>query len=66
MIRSDTRRFVETSHRAGAVALLALPAALVIFLSFNAGGYFPGTAALAGLVVVLATGSRRGTRSSVP
>lgn len=53
-----TRRFLEISHRAGAVALLVLPAGLVLFLSFNAGGYFPGTVALAGLVLILALAAR--------
>ena len=51
-------RFVEISHRAGAAALLLLPAALVLFLSFNAGGFFPGTVAIAALVVILALAAR--------
>lgn len=35
----------------GMVALMLLPGALVVFLGFNAGGYFPGTPAVAALVV---------------
>jgi hypothetical protein len=35
----------------GLVALMLLPGALIVFLGFNAGGYFPGTPAVAALVV---------------
>jgi hypothetical protein len=33
------------------LALMLLPGALIVFLGFNAGGYFPGTPALAALVL---------------
>ncbi len=35
----------------GLIALMLLPGALIVFLGFNAGGYFPGTPAVAALVV---------------
>jgi hypothetical protein len=35
----------------GLVGLMLLPGALIVFLGFNAGGYFPGTPAVAALVV---------------
>jgi hypothetical protein len=35
----------------GLIALMLLPGALVVFLGFNAGGYFPGTPAVAALVL---------------
>jgi O-antigen ligase len=37
--------------RVGLIALMLLPGALIVFLGFNAGGYFPGTPAVAALVV---------------
>ncbi len=33
------------------IALMLLPGALIVFLGFNAGGYFPGTPAVAALVL---------------
>jgi O-antigen ligase len=35
----------------GLIALMLLPGALVVFLGFNAGGYFPGTPAVVAVVV---------------
>jgi hypothetical protein len=35
----------------GSIGLMLLPGALIVFLGFNAGGYFPGTPAVAALVV---------------
>jgi O-antigen ligase len=35
----------------GLVGLMLLPGALIVFLGFNAGGYFPGTPAVAALVL---------------
>jgi hypothetical protein len=35
----------------GLIGLMLLPGALIVFLGFNAGGYFPGTPAVAALVV---------------
>ena len=35
----------------GLIGLMLLPGALIVFLGFNAGGYFPGTPAVAALVL---------------
>lgn len=35
----------------GTVALMLLPGALIVFMGFNAGGYFPGTPAVVALVL---------------
>ncbi len=35
----------------GLIALMLLPGALIVFLGFNAGGYFPGTPAVAAIVL---------------
>jgi O-antigen ligase len=35
----------------GLIGLMLLPGALIVFLAFNAGGYFPGTPAVAALVL---------------
>jgi hypothetical protein len=35
----------------GTIALMLLPGALIVFLGFNAGGYFPGATAVAALVL---------------
>jgi O-antigen ligase len=35
----------------GLVGLMLLPGALIVFLGFNAGGYFPGTPAVAALIL---------------
>jgi len=44
--------------RLGSWGLVALPGALLVFLSFNAGGFFPGTPALVALVLLLVLVSR--------
>jgi hypothetical protein len=46
-----------TSRWAGA-ALLALPGALTVYLSFNAGGFFPNTPAFVALILAMAVGLR--------
>jgi hypothetical protein len=51
-------RVVELTHRAGSATLLALPGALVVFLGFNGGGFFPDTVALVTVVLVLALAAR--------
>ncbi len=52
--RPVSRSGVEGTRRAGMVALAALPAALFLYLSFHAGGYFPTTTGLGILVLVAA------------
>src|SRR4051794_28987080 len=47
--RARPRRPVE--RRIAAAALALLPGALILFFSFNGGGYFPGTVGFATLVV---------------
>lgn len=42
---------VASLSELGAVALMLLPGALIVFLGFNAGGYFPGTPPVAALVL---------------
>jgi hypothetical protein len=42
---------VTSVSELGAIALMLLPGALIVFLGFNAGGYFPGTPAVAALVL---------------
>jgi hypothetical protein len=42
---------VNSLSELGLIALMLLPGALIVFLGFNAGGYFPGTPAVAVLVV---------------
>jgi O-antigen ligase len=37
--------------RLATVALMLLPGALIVFMAFNAGGYFPGTPAVAAIVL---------------
>jgi O-antigen ligase/polysaccharide polymerase Wzy-like membrane protein len=49
---------VELTHRAGGAAFLALPGALVVFLGFNGGGFFPDTVAVVTVVLVLALAAR--------
>ncbi|HYI38533.1 MAG TPA: O-antigen ligase family protein [Thermoleophilaceae bacterium] len=44
---------MSSPARIASAGLLALPGALVIFLAFSGGGYFPGTFSLAGLVLAL-------------
>ena len=51
----DTRDARDTSaislSELGLIGLMLLPGALIVFLGFNAGGYFPGTPAVAALVL---------------
>jgi hypothetical protein len=42
---------VTSASALGTVALMLLPGALIVFLGFNAGGYFPGAPAVAALVL---------------
>ena len=42
---------VSSLVKLGSTALMLLPGALIVFLGFNAGGYFPGTPAVAALVI---------------
>jgi hypothetical protein len=49
--RVKDRTAVISLSEAGFIALMLLPGALVVFLAFNAGGYFPGTPAVAALVL---------------
>ena len=42
---------VTTAGELAQVALMLLPGALIVFLGFNAGGFFPGTPAVAAVVV---------------
>src|SRR3954470_6906157 len=46
---AQPRRPIE--RRVAAAALALLPGALILFFSFNGGGYFPGTVGFAALVV---------------
>jgi O-antigen ligase len=54
-IRLETRDAQDTSavslSELGLIGLMLLPGALIVFLGFNAGGYFPGTPAVAALVL---------------
>ena len=45
-------------ERLGTWGLLLLPGVLLVFLSFNAGGFFPGTPALVAVVLLLLLASR--------
>jgi O-antigen ligase len=51
----ETRDVQDTSvvslGELGLIGLMLLPGALIVFLGFNAGGYFPGTPAVAALVL---------------
>jgi O-antigen ligase len=49
-IAVETTSAVSLSE-ASTIALMLLPGALVVFLGFNAGGYFPGTPAVAALIL---------------
>ena len=42
---------VTSASEVGLLALMLLPGALIVFLGFNAGGYFPGTPAVAAVLV---------------
>jgi hypothetical protein len=42
---------VTSVSRLGVIALMLLPGALIVFMGFNAGGYFPGTPAVVALVL---------------
>jgi O-antigen ligase len=44
---------VHTLDRLGHWALIFLPGGLIVFLSFNAGGFFPGTPALVAVLLLL-------------
>ncbi len=54
-IGADARGAQEVSvvsfGELGLIGLMLLPGALIVFLGFNAGGYFPGTPAVAALVL---------------
>ncbi|MGA9314316.1 MAG: O-antigen ligase family protein [Solirubrobacteraceae bacterium] len=54
-IRADARGAQDASvvslSELGLIGLMLLPGALIVFLGFNAGGYFPGTPAVAALVL---------------
>jgi hypothetical protein len=54
-VENDVPETGETSatwvSELGVIALMLLPGALIVFLGFNAGGYFPGTPAVAALVL---------------
>jgi hypothetical protein len=54
-VENDAPATGETSaawvSELGVTALMLLPGALIVFLGFNAGGYFPGTPAVAALVL---------------
>src|SRR5688500_4281854 len=45
-------------ERAASWGLAILPGALVVFLGFNAGGFFPGTPALVAVILILALAAR--------
>jgi hypothetical protein len=49
--RTKGRAAAISLSEAGLIGLMLLPGALVVFLAFNAGGYFPGTPAVAALVL---------------
>lgn len=54
-IGADARGARDTSivsvSELGLIGLMLLPGGLIVFLAFNAGGYFPGTPAVAALVL---------------
>jgi O-antigen ligase len=54
-IGADTRGAQDASvvslNELGLIGLMLLPGGLIVFLGFNAGGYFPGTPAVAALVL---------------
>ena len=43
---------MPSAYRLGTGALLALPAALILYMSFHGGGFFPTSPALGAIVVV--------------
>jgi O-Antigen ligase len=53
-----SERSTRALDRLGSWGLTLLPGVLLVFLSFNAGGFFPGTPALAALVLLLLLVSR--------
>jgi hypothetical protein len=53
-----SERSTGALERLGTWGLLLLPGALTVFLSFNAGGFFPGTPALVAVVLLLLLASR--------
>jgi hypothetical protein len=55
---STLERTAAAAQRAGSAALLGLPGALVVFLAFNAGGFFPEAVAAVALILVLTIAAR--------
>jgi O-antigen ligase len=49
--RDERDAAVISLSELGLIGLMLLPGALIVFLGFNAGGYFPGTPAVAALVL---------------
>jgi O-antigen ligase len=50
-VRDDVAVAFASLSEVGTIALMLLPGAMIVFLAFNAGGYFPGTPAVAALVL---------------
>src|SRR6188474_2540836 len=55
---STTYQWRQAAARAGMGALLLLPGALTVYLSFNAGGFFPQTPAFVALILALILAAR--------
>jgi O-antigen ligase len=55
---STTYQWRQTAARVGMGALLLLPGALTVYLSFNAGGFFPQTPAFVALILALILAAR--------
>src|SRR4029077_5869757 len=53
-----SQRSTRALDRLGSWGLILLPGVLLVFLSFNAGGFFPGTPALVAMVLLLLLISR--------
>src|SRR3954470_24485081 len=53
-----SERSIAVLDRLGTWGLIVLPGALLVFLSFNGGGFFPGTPALVAVLLVLVLASR--------
>src|ERR1700675_392738 len=53
-----SQRSTRALDRLSSWGLILLPGVLLIFLSFNAGGFFPGTPALVAVVLLLLLASR--------
>jgi O-antigen ligase len=56
--KSTSNRGPEAAGRLAHSALLALPGALTVYLSFNAGGFFPQTPAFVALILALILAAR--------